>query len=840
MIKYRQRVTVGLVINSLGTEYQQEIWRGVEDAARLRGVNVVVFEGGCIDPPHPYERLRNLVYNRISASRIDGLIITSTTIGSSQGPAAMESVFSDIVKAVPTVCIGKGIPGARAVSVNNHSGIEGLVDHLVTVHGRKHFVFLGVSESNPDMMERLAAFRQALARHNLEPAPDAILQGEYRAAISGRLLKSWIDLGHPFDAVVAANDEMAFGSLKTLMSLGYDVPLRVSVTGFDDIPSARRFSIPLTTSFHPMYDIAVRAFTMLMDGIETGEYGPDSELSSRPIIRQSCGCLSRAVLSVDRRHALTCPDERDPSCDGITLPSEFPSIETSFRRLMERPGDTDAFLFLFRSALLRDSSLPTFDAPSWNAVVSRLGSLVSACSEPRACETVLHQARIMVQEFSEAAQAGYVVREYLRHRSIMYSVADFIGSSSLQSLFERMCRSLPDLGVNAFYLSLFVPGTDGERSRLLFGIRDRTRIPLPDSGVEFASDDLFPPELCETGDRFSVCAEMLFHDDVVQGMIVIGISREDIAFTDVLSRQIRGALRSSLLVDELVDKDEKLNLAFNQLSVRAAELERATGQIREDHQRLVAADKMASLGRLTAGIAHEINTPLAAVRASLSELGSLVRELRSSIDDPEVVADDYQAIASDMQRSLDLACTSSEQASRYLRSVKNQTRDCTGDSPCVSFDAVPVLKDSVVLLGHALRVGKCQVEFDLPESPVIVSGAPGRLSQIMTNLVSNAIDAMSPGGGLIRVSVRSRGADVLIVVSDTGCGIPRENLSRIFEPLFTTKPYGVGTGLGLSIVHDIVCGEFGGRIEVSSDHGNGATFSITLPQGRGEGYGKEI
>jgi signal transduction histidine kinase len=113
--------------------------------------------------------------------------------------------------------------------------------------------------------------------------------------------------------------------------------------------------------------------------------------------------------------------------------------------------------------------------------------------------------------------------------------------------------------------------------------------------------------------------------------------------------------------------------------------------------------------------------------------------------------------------------------------------------------------------------------------PVDIFGLPGRLAQVVTNLVTNAIDASRPkGGGSIVLWLGPKAGQVELRVTDAGTGIPPEIMKRIFDPMFTTKPFGEGTGLGLSIVHDIVSSEFNGTIEVDSRLGEGTTFTLHL------------
>jgi two-component system NtrC family sensor kinase len=137
----------------------------------------------------------------------------------------------------------------------------------------------------------------------------------------------------------------------------------------------------------------------------------------------------------------------------------------------------------------------------------------------------------------------------------------------------------------------------------------------------------------------------------------------------------------------------------------------------------------------------------------------------------------------------------------------------------------------LILLSHDLRKANCTVSFQPAVDHADLVGSPGRLAQIVTNLVTNAIDA---SGGekdrTITLTFIPRADSHELQVTDRGMGIPPENLSKIFDPFFTTKPIGQGTGLGLTIVHDIVVGEFGATIDVASVVGQGTTFTLKFPQ----------
>jgi C4-dicarboxylate-specific signal transduction histidine kinase len=258
-------------------------------------------------------------------------------------------------------------------------------------------------------------------------------------------------------------------------------------------------------------------------------------------------------------------------------------------------------------------------------------------------------------------------------------------------------------------------------------------------------------------------------------------------------------------------------------------LAEAYRRLQEDQKQLLAAEKMASLGRLTAGIAHEMNTPLAAMRAGLSEINNLIVEYQNAIGDSDITPDDHRGIISDMQKAAQLTISSAERAAAFVRSIKSQTRDSSSNER-IRFKIVPVIKDTLLLLDHALRYGKCTATFEYDADDLDLIGSPGRLSQVITNLMTNAMDASAArGGGPIQVQLTHTPHGLDLRVSDSGTGIPPEILPKIFEPMFTTKPFGQGTGLGLTIIHDIVTGDFGGTVEVASQPGQGTTFTIHFP-----------
>ncbi|AKQ69891.1 sensor histidine kinase/response regulator [Myxococcus hansupus] len=251
---------------------------------------------------------------------------------------------------------------------------------------------------------------------------------------------------------------------------------------------------------------------------------------------------------------------------------------------------------------------------------------------------------------------------------------------------------------------------------------------------------------------------------------------------------------------------------------------------RQLQARLTLADRLASVGTLAAGIAHEINNPLAFV---LSNLGFLTDEFHRSLPPGDGAAALQARLKGEpdlgeWQEVLNEACEGAERVRQIVRQLKTFSRP---DEESVSpLDVHSVLESVAMMAANEIR-HRAQLRRDYGDIPPVMANE-GKLSQVFLNLVVNAAQAIPEGAAHrheIRLATRLDSVGrVVVEVGDTGVGIPREVIDRIFDPFFTTKPVGVGTGLGLSICHSIING-LGGDITVDSEPGRGTVFRVMLP-----------
>ncbi|RKH08593.1 PAS domain S-box protein [Corallococcus sp. CA047B] len=244
---------------------------------------------------------------------------------------------------------------------------------------------------------------------------------------------------------------------------------------------------------------------------------------------------------------------------------------------------------------------------------------------------------------------------------------------------------------------------------------------------------------------------------------------------------------------------------------------------RQLQARLTLADRLASVGTLAAGIAHEINNPLAFV---LSNLAFLSDEFRHHLT-PAPARGVRPPDVAEWQEVLGEACEGAERVRQIVRQLKTFSRP---DEERVSPVDVHAVLDSVVMMAANEIRHRARLRRDYGKVPLVMANE-GRLCQVFLNLVVNAAQAIPEGAAHeheVVLATRSEGPRVVVEVRDTGSGIAPEVMGRIFDPFFTTKPVGVGTGLGLSICHGIITG-LGGDIIVDSTMGHGSTFRVMLP-----------
>jgi signal transduction histidine kinase len=285
------------------------------------------------------------------------------------------------------------------------------------------------------------------------------------------------------------------------------------------------------------------------------------------------------------------------------------------------------------------------------------------------------------------------------------------------------------------------------------------------------------------------------------------------------------------------------------VEVRTRELSEALQHLRDSEAQLIQSEKMSSLGQMVAGVAHEINTPLAYVKNSLGTVADKLPTLGGTLDNCEKLLALLQAGNDADGLSKQFALVSAQVAQLKQQKVVAELNSLVKDglygtgqmaeivgnlkdfsrldrSKVTSFNLHEGLQSTLLLAKHLLKGVTVTKAFgDI--APIVCS--PSQINQVFLNLITNAAQAFGERQGTITLTTRTEGAGVAVEVADNGSGIAPEVLPKIFDPFFSTKEIGKGTGLGLSISYKIVQ-QHGGRIDVESKVGSGTRFTVWLPQ----------
>lgn len=282
--------------------------------------------------------------------------------------------------------------------------------------------------------------------------------------------------------------------------------------------------------------------------------------------------------------------------------------------------------------------------------------------------------------------------------------------------------------------------------------------------------------------------------------------------------------------------------ARKDLTERNRQLADTCDQLKSTQSQLLQHEKMASIGQLAAGVAHEINNPMGFITGNLGALGKYTERLKSFIaavdealaspETPTVLRERLAAsrkslkidfVLSDIPNLLAESTEGAERVRNIVRDLKSFSRIDAAEQSAVDLNACLESTINIIWSGHNYQAQLTREFGEIPK----VTCRPQQLNQVFMNLLQNAAQAVGDDGE-IRVRSWNDDGNVFVEIADNGCGIAPEHLNRIFEPFFTTRPVGKGTGLGLSISYDII-NKHGGEIQAASELGKGTTMTVRIP-----------
>jgi signal transduction histidine kinase len=302
-------------------------------------------------------------------------------------------------------------------------------------------------------------------------------------------------------------------------------------------------------------------------------------------------------------------------------------------------------------------------------------------------------------------------------------------------------------------------------------------------------------------------------------------TKDRVELLKLLSAQVAISIENAQLYTNLQQFNENLEQLVQQ---RTAELSQVLADLQSTQKKLVESEKMASLGGLVAGVAHEINTPVGIGITAASLLADKTTEFFETYKSGQMKRSQLEKFLDTAMQSSSMVLSNLNRAADLIQSFKQVAVDQSSEEQR-TFNLKQYLSEVLIPLKPKLRTTHHQVEIRGNEA-IALNSYPGALSQIITNLVMNSLThAYSPeDAGHLVFDFKQEGEQIILEYSDDGKGIPKEHLSKIFDPFFTTKRGQGGSGLGLHIVYNLVTQKLNGTIECESQVGVGANFIIKL------------
>ncbi len=811
---------------------------GIKDTLTKRNANLVCYTGGFIQNPSVSRGIQfyeNIVYDYINTKNTDGIITYGGTISQFIDPEIVLS-FCKRYAPVPVVNIATPLKGIPSVLVQNYEGMRKIIEHLIRDHNYKRIGIIKGPKNHPEANERYRAYKDVLKENGIPVNPDFISPGYFTMASGRDGVKLLIDQRKAkLDAIVAADDDTAVGAVQALQERGIRIPDDIAVVGFDNTEIAKALTPSLTTIKQPIYRQGVIAAEMIMDIISGKKVEEEIQIPTELIIRQSCGCFDEDVqestvrITAEFIHPgiTTLYAQKEEIAKNIINADKYLNVVINDEWILQLLDSLIKSLsnksdFSFLKALNKIANHIISQKRSLSSL-QNLVSLIRQLSSPYLnstdsirFENLLHQARIIIGKATERSELFLrlnIETNFLNDSAISRDLNTIFDIENLKSV---IAEALPQLDISSCYISLYSDTNSPEKeSILIFAYQNNKRIEINREGIVFDTTDILPAEFFYSDRIYSRIICPLYVGDQQIGLMIAEINENRVDAYENMGWQISSVFKRLFLLRERRE--------------RTIELENSLAALQKAQKKLVESEKMASLGNLVAGVAHEINTPLGISVTSASFLEDITNDFSELFVLGQVSKEDFKKYIDDAIQSTKGIMLNLKRAAKLIQSFKNVAVDQTSEERR-RFDLKNYIDEVLLSLQNKLKKTSHKITVDCPEG-LEINSYPGAYSQIIANFIMNSlIHAFKEDEeGQINISVHVKDKYLHLVYKDNGRGLTKDVKSQIYEPFFTTRRGLGGSGLGMHIVYNLVTQSLRGSIECESVPGRGVKFDIKVP-----------
>jgi signal transduction histidine kinase/DNA-binding LacI/PurR family transcriptional regulator len=597
-----ERKTIGVFASQVGRAWGAEFLAGIANAAEANNINLVHFIGGKLAPLNsPGDDKPSFgLYDLAKPNQFDGLLLTTDVTYGTQ-PQDLE-VFTKIYSSLPIVTQSVDIPGASMFIPDNTEGMRAAVRHLIEEHGYKRIAFIRGIEGHIDAEQRFQAYKDELKAHELRFDEALVLNGDYTPE-SGRaaVLNLMDERKLRFQAVVAANDRMAFGALEVLQDRGVRVPDDVAVTGFDDLREAQATGVPLTTVRQSFYTAGKHALETLLRRINGESVPPITVTPTQLLVRWSCGCLPEnvrqaAVAPRDVAKTARLENKREAALRALLNSAGITEQDPTLPQFKDAFGRVwDGFLLTLNDRSTSDDFLKTVNTmielmqkqglpPTvWHNVISMmrkyaLGGITSHTTMLKA-ENIFQQTRLMAGELSQRSQAYRRLVLEQQENVLQAFSTSMAPTMSIDEIGAAISEHFPAMGIGRWYVMFYsdvtapqsISAPPPENYNLLFQY-EGAKFEIPTKRAAIGTGQLVPRGKTPRDHRYTAVVMPLSLARNRFGFMWVEMGPRDWEIYVRIRNLVSSALLRTMLVQQKEQAQHEVERLLEEARERASEL----------------------------------------------------------------------------------------------------------------------------------------------------------------------------------------------------------------------------------------------------------------------------
>lgn len=770
-----------------GDEYNESLLKYIKNECYNLEIDLIIFPSRNLNSDLQHETIIREIFKFFNKDIFDGIILSSSALINYIGNDLYHEL-TDNFEDIPTVSIGVQNIKYPSIVNDNAIGMKLIAEHLINVHGDKEYLYISGRKSHPESNHRLNSFIKTLKENNIELNKNRILYGDFSKDCIRDLLTPFLNkkIDEKIDTIVCANDTMAKETIDILKNYGYLVPKDISVTGFDNSISANLQLPKITTINQPVELIAKESIDLILKLIEGKE--TNKHILKRPnlIINESCGCFIKSNIRIEAKNVFNNKNFLKSELFESLIDSDGEEFVKNIRDTLYSCNNTKSILNLRNSTLaLLNSVINDIDDIGKLKILNNINiQLINLFKES--------EIRKLVQSHVHFKEA--IVETRIHFERLLTSV-------DMLSLFKNIDSIFANHKIESYYILLNNNSSIEDELQMVHGVVEKVILDCSNNEYIFNTQDFIPEEYLPSKKRYTLISLPLFSLNRCFGFIVIDSANMDESFIENIHMHLSSTL-------------------MNILSLK---------QLKETQKLLVESEKLAFLGNLVAGLAHEVNTPLGITVTATSFYRELLYDLKVQFDKGLLT-----------KRLISHFFIKTSETSELIQKSLNTTIELIDRFKLISTNTDFEVRTVFNLVENIVRNFEKNREYFenlnielIIKSPeiVLIDSYPLVFEKIINNLINNSvhhgfINIQSPK---IELEILKNDKNITLIYKDNGKGCDKDQITKIFNPFFTTKRSSGFTGLGLTIIYNLIHMKLKGEIICNSKNNQGLILKITVP-----------